>query len=517
MSLAIPPDHLHSLSGLEGRRSTRVERNLPLVVLGQTKTGLSFQEKTSTVSFNLHGCRYPSRHEYPIGASVGLRVLQPDGESISPVIRAFVKSVHPPASPRELFQVGVELESPANIWNISPAPTDWTRLLGGAGSSAGLATAVAPALERPAPQDAPTVFAPAPAPAAEEARAGLVTPFPAPSPGPSSASAAAPPAKETAPAKAERVAITIDQLVAAMQGKLQAAAEKVVQNALATQLDEAINEGLARLDGVRERNMQQLHEFSEQRFESLMRSSREEILGHLEERLGEVQSRWEEQHNAFRAQAEEIAQRLELLAADTHRNLSETQKFIEKAATEIEPQARGRLDESLGQATEQFEAAADRISDRQLVRVMEATRMVTREAAAQLDARVAESRSLLLSASGTAIEEFRRQTEVQVDLAIAETTERVRSALSALDAESRATCDARRRSIIDEVTRTTEQSAEQFRSGIKAFLYSCLVAAVGAVDEHAKSTLDGLVKDPGSSPRAIDDIKVIPPDDEKPN
>ncbi|MGC1492570.1 MAG: hypothetical protein WA798_14460, partial [Candidatus Acidiferrum sp.] len=231
MSLAIPPDHLHSLSGLEGRRSTRVERNLPLVVLGQTKTGLSFQEKTSTVSFNLHGCRYPSRHEYPIGASVGLRVLQPDGESISPVIRAFVKSVHPPASPRELFQVGVELESPANIWNISPAPTDWTRLLGGAGSSAGLATAVAPALERPAPQDAPTVFAPAPAPAAEEARAGLVTPFPAPSPGPSSASAAAPPAKETAPAKAERVAITIDQLVAAMQGKLQAAAEKVVQNA----------------------------------------------------------------------------------------------------------------------------------------------------------------------------------------------------------------------------------------------------------------------------------------------
>ena len=112
MSLAAPPDHLHSLSGLEGRRSTRIDRTVPLVVLGQTKTGLSFQEKTSTVSFNLHGCRYPSRHEYPIGSSVGLRVLQPDGETISPVIRAFVKSVHPPASPRELFQVGVELESP---------------------------------------------------------------------------------------------------------------------------------------------------------------------------------------------------------------------------------------------------------------------------------------------------------------------------------------------------------------------------------------------------------------------
>ena len=513
MSLAVPPDHLHSLSGLEGRRSTRVERTVPLVVLGQTKTGLSFQEKTSTVSFNLHGCRYPSRHEYPIGASVGLRVLQSDGESISPVIRAFVKSVHPPASPRELFQVGVELESPANIWNVTPPPSDWSRLLGGSASTAGMATAVAPALEPPAASDAPTVFTGALPANGNDTRSSQVTAFPSPSP----AATGSQPAKGASPPRAERVAITIDQLVAAMQGKLQAAAEKVVQNALSTQLDEAINDALARIEGVREHNLQQLHEFSEQRFESLLRASREEILGHLESRLGEVQSRWEEQQSAYRAQAEEIAQRLEKLSADAQRNLAETQAFIEKAAREIEPQTRGRLDESLGQATEEFEAAADRISDRQLVRVMEATRMVVREAAAQLDARVAESRAQLHSASGSTLEEFRRQAEVQVDLAITETTERVRSTLSALDAENRAACESRRRTMIDDVSRTTEQSTEQFRSGIKAFLYSCLVAAVGAVDEHAKTTLEGLVKDPSSTPRAIDDIKIIPPDDEKPN
>ncbi|HEY6389229.1 MAG TPA: hypothetical protein VIX91_26410 [Candidatus Acidoferrum sp.] len=517
MSLAAPPDHLHSLSGLEGRRSTRIDRTVPLVVLGQTKTGLSFQEKTSTVSFNLHGCRYPSRHEYPIGASVGLRVLQPDGETISPVIRAFVKSVHPPASPRELFQVGVELESPANIWNLSSPPPDWNRLLGGSASSAGMATSVAPALEPVEPP--PAAFPPSPSPSVTEARTSQVTEFPSPS----SAVAGAPPAKEGTPPKPERVAITIDQLVAAMQGKLQAAAEKVVQTALAEHLDEAIDAALARIEGVRERNLQQLGEFSEQRLESLMRSSREEILGHLESRLGEVQSRWEEQHNAFRTQAEEIVQRLEKLAADTQRNLAETQKFVDKATGEIVPQTRGRLDESLGQATEQFEASADRISDRQLVRVMEATRMVTREAAAQMDARVAESRALLHSAAGSTLEEFRRQAEVQVDLAISETTERVRSALNALDAENRVAFENRRRTMIDDVTRTTEQSTEQFRSGIKAFLYSCLVAAVGAVDEHAKTTLDGMVKEPGGAPRTIgdltdiSDITKIPSDDEKPN
>jgi hypothetical protein len=513
VSLAAPPEHLHSPSGLEGRRSTRIDRTVPLVVLGQTRTGLSFQEKTSTVSFNLHGCRYPSRHEYPIGSSVGLRVLQPDGETISPVIRALVKSVHPPASPRELFQVGVELESPANIWNVSPPPPDWNRLLGGSLSSAGTATAVAPALEPQEPPTAVEALPSTPAPNGGEARTSQVTEFPSPSP----AASAAPAAKESTPSRPERVAITIDQLVSAMQGKLQAAAEKVVQNALAEHLDEAVDEALRRGEGVRERNLQQLGEFSEQRLESLMRSSREEILGHLESRLGEVQSRWEEQHNAYRAQSEEIAQRLEKLAADTQHHLSETQNFIVKATREIEPQTRGRLDESLGQATEQFEAAADRISDRQLVRVMEATRMVTREAAAQMDARVAESRAILHTTAGSTLEEFRRQAEVQVDLAISETTERVRSALSALDAENRMACENRRRVMIDDVTRTTEQSTEQFRSGIKAFLYSCLVAAVGAVDEHAKTTLEGLVKDPNGTPRVIEDIKIIPPDDEKPN
>ena len=44
---------------------------------------------------------------------------------------------------------------------------------------------------------------------------------------------------------------------------------------------------------------------------------------------------------------------------------------------------------------------------------------------------------------------------------------------------------------------------------MKAFLYSCLVAAVSAVDEHSRSTLDGLLKHngetrfdaPGESPK----------------
>jgi ElaB/YqjD/DUF883 family membrane-anchored ribosome-binding protein len=246
-----------------------------------------------------------------------------------------------------------------------------------------------------------------------------------------------------------------------------------------------------------------------------MTASREQILVHLETRLGEVQTQWKEQQETHRVQAEEISQRMEKLTADLQNSLAEMRKLIEKSSREQAPQIRGKVEESLSNAAEEFESKADRVADRQLVRVMEATRMVTREAAAQMDARVAESRAQLQSASNNTLEEFRRQAEVQADLAVTETLERVRSTLSALDAENRSVCDARRRSLESEVARAAEQSTEQFRSGIKAFLYSCLVAAVGAVDEHAKVTLDGLLKQPGV-PSKVNSLPVDAETDQQP-
>jgi hypothetical protein len=55
---------------------------------------------------------------------------------------------------------------------------------------------------------------------------------------------------------------------------------------------------------------------------------------------------------------------------------------------------------------------------------------------------------------------------------------------------------------------------------MKAFLYSCLVAAVSAVDEHSKATLDGLLKDNGKGlyeangdSRTQDEPEIIPNSD----
>ena len=119
-------------SGIEARRSTRIERTVPMIIVGQTKLGLSFEERTAAVSLNLHGCRYPSRHDYSVGSWVGLQVLEANGEH-TPVLRAQVRSIHPPMSPRELYQIGVVLESPSNVRGVPTPPDDWQRYLAGIG------------------------------------------------------------------------------------------------------------------------------------------------------------------------------------------------------------------------------------------------------------------------------------------------------------------------------------------------------------------------------------------------
>jgi len=187
-----------------------------------------------------------------------------------------------------------------------------------------------------------------------------------------------------------------------------------------------------------------VNSLSEERLESLVNAAREEILSRLEERLGEARSRWEKNQETYRSQAEELARRLEELAGQAGPELDDARGFIEKAARELEPQIRTRLEETVDRAREEFEAAAARVSDRQLLRLMEATRMETREASSQLEARAAEARATIQSAAHGILDEFRRQAEVQIDLAISEATQRTKSSLASLEAENRTACEARR-------------------------------------------------------------------------
>jgi len=753
-----------SYRGADLRRSSRLEQPVTLMVMGTNRRGESFQEKTSALSFNLHGCRYSSRHDYPSDGWITLQVTGTDGMN-SPAVRARVRSVVLPKGPRELSQVGVELETPANVWGIRELPDDWDRILRANNLPSRTAAAAAPALS-PAP------VAPPPERKAE------VTVFPSPAAPPEPTPAAAPP-------KPDRLVVTPDQLLQALQGKLQQAADRAVQTAITTHLNDSVRVALAKIDEVWKSNVRQAEEFSNARLgetqnrwerelvvyrsraeevsrrlealaasaqqslaesqnltqrvraeiepqltarinESLERaksefaanvaeisgeqvarvtetaetaarearahfddslaemrdlanttassadpvqagiseerlaqaaeasrneiwqqmeerlaeiwgmfeqqqdvtcqrtdhlaaalgdlstqlqdaktshdravaelrslaaagtnsavpmqaeletrlqaardqlhrdfewrlgevsgkfeqfhgaarknadvladrldalaaearalrtqheqglgevratlaelpasvsqerldwelnSTREQLLNQIEWRVGEVASRSEQQHDVTRQHTAEMAKRVEILAANAQAQLEEARTLAEHSARTVRPEDLSALDHAVDRVTRDFETAAARVSDRQLIRLTEQKQALASEAALELEARASETRSLLQKASNNILEEFRRRVEVQTDLVTQEATERVASTLASLDAESRAACETRKHVLESEVARAAEQSTAEFRSGIKAFLYSCLVAAVSAVDQHAQTTLAGL-------------------------
>ena len=695
-----------SVKDADLRRSSRIERPVSLVVLGTNRRGEIFQERTSAVSLNLHGCRYSSRHDYAPEGWVTLQITGTDGANSRPV-RARVRSVFTPQTTRELCQVGVELETPGNVWGIPTPPDDWHRILGSAGSSNGTATRTSVASV--VASEAAHMLSAHPDKQAAADRKAEVTVFPRPT-----ASTPAPeeaPEPEAQPTRAERVVITAEQLLQALQGKLTLAAEKAVQVSLSTQLDEAVKAALGKIEEGWKANVRQTEEFTaarladaqtvwekelhayrdraedvarriealtslsqqalgdSQRFAerfanetapqlqaklndsvaransefevrsaelsskhlanlnenaqraaaeahsnlentlaqarslaavpatpaidavsqeridsqlsglrletferlekrlgelqsgfesqlessrsriselsrqlesltfesrqlrsqheqglaevrslvsnatsgvpqeqigSLLKSSQEQILNHLEWRLGEVSGQHEQLMGQTNHRANELAQQLEKLAVETREQLAEARSLAEKAPRGVAPQDLAAIEQSVGHATREFETAAARVSDRHLIRLMEQKQVVSQEASLELEARASEARALLQKASNSTLEDFRRRIDSQISQFLAEATERVSSSIASLDAESRAAVETRRRSLEADVARAAEQSTAEFRSGIKAFLYSCLVAAVGAVDQHAQTTLAGLATDPSHMQRAIE-------------
>jgi hypothetical protein len=705
-----------SMQDADLRRSSRVERPVSLVVLGTNRRGEIFQERTSAVSLNLHGCRYSSRHDYAPEGWVTLQITGTDGANSRPV-RARVRSVYSPQTARELCQVGVELETPGNVWGIPTPPDDWHRVIGSAGPTNG--TAVRTSVASVVASEAAHMMSGHPdKQAAASERKAEVTVFPRLTP------TAAPVAEEPAeqepqPTRAERVVITAEQLLQALQGKLTLAAEKAVQVSLSTHLDEAVKNALGKIEEGWKANVRHTEEFSaarladaqtvwekelhayrdraedvarriealttlsqqalgdSQRFaerfanetapqlqakmnesvaransdfearatqlssqhlanlnenaqrataearsslentlaqarsfavpaagnpdsvsqerldsqlsglrteaferiekrladlhvgfehqldharnrinelnrqlesltqesrqlrsqheqglaevrslvsstapavpqeqiDSLVKSSHQQVLNHLEWRLGEVSGHFEQLLGQTNNRANEISQQLEKIAAETRDQLAEVRGLADRAPRGLSPQDLAAIEQSVGLATREFETAAARVSDRHLIRLMEQKQVVSQEASLELEARASEARALLQKASNSTLEDFRRRIDSQISQFLAEATERVSSSIASLDAESRNAVETRRRSLEADVARAAEQSTAEFRSGIKAFLYSCLVAAVGAVDQHAQTTMAGLASDPSHIQRALDANPLVAQDD----
>jgi len=73
--------------------------------------------------------------------------------------------------------------------------------------------------------------------------------------------------------------------------------------------------------------------------------------------------------------------------------------------------------------------------------------------------------------------------------------------LTLLAADARTEWEGRRQASRDELARESEQAVHQFRERMEAIWNSSMVAAMSAVNEHSRSVLDSLSKEPAQQLR----------------
>jgi hypothetical protein len=113
------------------RRSTRINRTVPLTVVGLDCYQAPYREQVSTVSLNCHGCRYSSKHEV-LASSWVILELNDEKKNPQPIsVRGKVKWVKRPVdSGEDFFQTGIEFDDPHNVWGIESPPADWLPFCG---------------------------------------------------------------------------------------------------------------------------------------------------------------------------------------------------------------------------------------------------------------------------------------------------------------------------------------------------------------------------------------------------
>jgi len=109
------------------RRSSRIEKAIPLAVQGIDASHAPYREEVTTGIISCHGCTYQMRHEVLPGDPVLLSMsVGPRAKSSESSRRARVKWIHKvDAAVDQPYQVAVEFEIAGNMWGIASAPEDW--------------------------------------------------------------------------------------------------------------------------------------------------------------------------------------------------------------------------------------------------------------------------------------------------------------------------------------------------------------------------------------------------------
>lgn len=239
-----------------------------LNISGQNRVGNPVSELASAVAVNFHGCLYSSRYDYRLGSWVTMEAAKQQIEGKLQSVRAQVKYIGLPRSPRDLYRVGVELEIPANIWGIKSPPKDWHPV----SVNVGVATrAIASA-----PDSQPPV-------STLETRAlSAIEAEVRPTSSGTIELAAVSATALSQPGQPVRVLVSSDEILSALEGKLQQEAEKAVALAVAHRLDTIISAAVKTIENASHVSLHNVEERG---------SSRAGILGRLKASLANLRER----------------------------------------------------------------------------------------------------------------------------------------------------------------------------------------------------------------------------------
>lgn len=312
--------------GEQRRRSTRIVQSVPVTVRGVDLLGQPFEERTSTLVLNFHGCKYASKHHLPKNTWLTLEISQEGGGNGRRCVRARVAWIQRPRTVRELFQIGVELETAENVWGIAFPPEDWQ-----ASTASGNSTA-----------------------SERDVAAGLTS-------GPSAADLSARPTTlvtymermvvegkqqgQNATVAAEMAGFSATALAEAsplmreLQTQLQIQADKAVA-AATVRADQQIRRAAEKIEREHQASTEALREEWRKEFEREQGASREQFASRLQELQQEYRQNLDADLAANVSQARELFANLEHQTADLRRYLDgvvhETTDKLERTRKELE-------------------------------------------------------------------------------------------------------------------------------------------------------------------------------------
>ena len=360
------------------RRTTRIVQAVPLTVTGVDALGRPFQERTSTLIINCHGCRYQSKHYVLKNMWVTFEVPHNEAGREPRSVRARVSWIQRPRTVRELFQIGVELEVSGNVWGIAFPPGDWFPFPEAAHDRVIPSPVESAEIAPPAPEwipDAP------PASALPEPPEDNVRVLPLPGGGDSSLQLARQVARLVVEAKQQvqstvletatrAVAAETRPLLAALQNQLKDAANKSVEDAVAAHMERMQHEGLQRMESERVESVAAMRAEWSRELDRLLADARMQMASQLVEVERTQRADFEQQ---IQSQLQAAIEKLQSLSSSLGANAGEVQTAIEKMQRNSEEAAAGELQRWQGlmeqRATEaqarfaQLEQAAKRLAD----------------------------------------------------------------------------------------------------------------------------------------------------------